>query len=72
MIAEVLDVMVTLAQEGMTMICVTHEMGFARKVADRVVFMDKGEIIEEAPPEDFFGNPKSDRTRLFLSQVLGH
>ena len=72
MIAEVLDVMVTLAQEGMTMMCVTHEMGFARKVADRVVFMDKGEIIEEAPPEDFFGNPKSDRTRLFLSQVLGH
>ncbi|MBP9952169.1 MAG: amino acid ABC transporter ATP-binding protein [Cypionkella sp.] len=72
MIAEVLDVMVTLAQEGMTMVCVTHEMGFARKVADRVIFMDKGEIIEEAPPEDFFGAPKSDRTRLFLSQVLGH
>lgn len=72
MIAEVLDVMVTLAQEGMTMVCVTHEMGFARKVADRVIFMDKGEIIEEAPPEEFFGAPKSDRTRLFLSQVLGH
>ena len=72
MIAEVLDVMVTLAQEGMTMLCVTHEMGFARKVADRVIFMDKGEIIEEAPPEEFFGQPKSDRTRLFLSQVLGH
>ena len=72
MIAEVLDVMVTLAQEGMTMVCVTHEMGFARKVADRVIFMDKGEIIEEAPPEDFFGAPKSERTRLFLSQVLGH
>ncbi|MEI2684956.1 MAG: amino acid ABC transporter ATP-binding protein [Cypionkella sp.] len=72
MIAEVLDVMVTLALEGMTMVCVTHEMGFARKVADRVIFMDKGEIIEEAPPEDFFGAPKSDRTRLFLSQVLGH
>ncbi|GGW41676.1 arginine ABC transporter ATP-binding protein [Gemmobacter lanyuensis] len=72
MIAEVLDVMVTLAQEGMTMVCVTHEMGFARKVADRVIFMDKGEIIEEAPPEEFFGQPKSDRTRLFLSQVLGH
>ena len=72
MIAEVLDVMVTLAQEGMTMVCVTHEMGFARKVADRVIFMDKGEIIEEAPPEDFFNSPKSDRTRLFLSQVLGH
>ena len=72
MIAEVLDVMVTLALEGMTMVCVTHEMGFARKVADRVIFMDMGEIIEEAPPEDFFGAPKSDRTRLFLSQVLGH
>ena len=72
MIAEVLDVMVTLALEGMTMVCVTHEMGFARKVADRVIFMDKGEIIEEASPEDFFGAPKSDRTRLFLSQVLGH
>ena len=72
MIAEVLDVMVTLAQEGMTMVCVTHEMGFARKVADRVIFMDKGEIIEEAPPENFFGAPKSERTRLFLSQVLGH
>ena len=72
MIAEVLDVMVTLAQEGMTMVCVTHEMGFARKVADRVIFMDKGEIIEEAAPEDFFSAPKSDRTRLFLSQVLGH
>lgn len=72
MIAEVLDVMVTLAQEGMTMVCVTHEMGFARKVADRVIFMDKGEIIEEAPPEEFFAHPRSNRTRLFLSQVLGH
>jgi general L-amino acid transport system ATP-binding protein len=72
MIAEVLDVMVTLAQEGMTMVCVTHEMGFARKVADRVIFMDKGEIVEEAAPEAFFTAPKSDRTRLFLSQVLGH
>ncbi|WP_333814759.1 amino acid ABC transporter ATP-binding protein [Tabrizicola sp.] len=72
MIAEVLDVMVTLAQEGMTMVCVTHEMGFARKVADRVIFMDKGEIVEEAAPEDFFTAPKSERTRLFLSQVLGH
>jgi len=72
MIAEVLDVMVTLAQEGMTMICVTHEMNIARKVADRVVFMDNGEIIEEAPSEEFFGNPKSDWTRLFLSLVLGH
>ncbi len=72
MIAEVLDVMVTLAQEGMTMVCVTHEMGFARKVADRVIFMDKGEIIEEAPPETFFSHPRNERTRLFLSQVLGH
>ncbi len=72
MIAEVLDVMVTLAQEGMTMVCVTHEMGFARKVADRVIFMDKGEIVEEAAPEAFFTAPKSERTRLFLSQVLGH
>ena len=72
MIAEVLDVMVALANEGMTMICVTHEMGFARKVADRVIFMDKGEIVEEAPPETFFGRPQNERTKLFLSQVLGH
>ena len=72
MIAEVLDVMVTLAQEGMTMVCVTHEMGFARKVASRVIFMDKGEIVEEAPPETFFTAPKSERTRAFLAQVLGH
>jgi len=72
MIAEVLDVMVTLAQEGMTMVCVTHEMGFARKVADRVIFMDNGEIVEEADPETFFTQPKNERTRLFLSQVLGH
>lgn len=72
MIAEVLDVMVTLAQEGMTMICVTHEMGFARKVADRVIFMDKGEIVEEGPPDSFFSNPRNERTKLFLSQVLGH
>mgnify|MGYP001459950188 FL=1 len=72
MIAEVLDVMVTLAQEGMTMVCVTHEMGFARKVANRVIFMDKGEIVEEAAPEAFFTAPRSERTRLFLSQVLGH
>jgi ABC-type polar amino acid transport system ATPase subunit len=70
MIKEVLDVMVELAQEGMTMICVTHEMGFARQVADRVVFMDQGEIVEQAPPEQFFGNPRYDRTRLFLSQIL--
>ena len=72
MIAEVLDVMVTLANEGMTMVCVTHEMGFARKVADRVIFMDKGEIVEEGEPETFFKDPKNDRTKLFLSQVLGH
>ena len=72
MIAGVLDVMIELANEGMTMICVTHEMGFARKVADRVVFMDVGEIVEIADPETFFNNPKSDRAKLFLSQLLGH
>ncbi|MFD1981506.1 amino acid ABC transporter ATP-binding protein [Mesorhizobium newzealandense] len=72
MVSEVLDVMVTLASEGMTMICVTHEMGFARRVADRVVFMDSGEIVEEAPPETFFTTPRNERTRQFLSQVLDH
>jgi general L-amino acid transport system ATP-binding protein len=72
MIKEVLDVMVELAQEGMTMICVTHEMGFARQVADRIVFMDEGEIIEMAAPTEFFNAPKSERTKLFLSQVLVH
>ena len=72
MIGEVLEVMVDLAKEGMTMICVTHEMGFAREVADRVVFMDAGEIIEEADPETFFTQPKHDRCKLFLSQILGH
>ncbi len=72
MISEVLDVMVGLAEEGMTMVCVTHEMGFARQVADRVIFMAEGEIIEQAPPGEFFENPKSDRTRTFLGQVLGH
>jgi ABC-type polar amino acid transport system ATPase subunit len=72
MIAGVLEVMVELAQEGMTMICVTHEMGFARKVADRVVFMDEGEIIEVAPPEEFFNNPRSDRAQAFLGQLLAH
>ncbi len=72
MIKEVLDVMITLAEEGMTMICVTHEMGFARKVANRVIFMDGGEIIEENDPENFFTNPQSDRTKLFLSQILDH
>jgi general L-amino acid transport system ATP-binding protein len=72
MIKEVLDVMIGLAEDGMTMICVTHEMGFARTVADRMIFMDYGEIVEQAPPEEFFENPKSDRTKLFLSQILGH
>jgi len=70
MIKEVLDVMTELAEEGMTMVCVTHEMGFARTVADRVIFMDAGEIIEEAPPQEFFTNPTYDRTQLFLSQIL--
>jgi len=72
MISEVLDVMIDLAREGMTMICVTHEMGFARSVADNVVFMDEGEIVETGPPTTFFDNPKSDRTRLFLEQILTH
>ncbi len=70
MIKEVLDVMVELADEGMTMLCVTHEMGFAKRVADRVIFMDAGEIIEENNPHDFFDNPQSERTQLFLSQIL--
>jgi general L-amino acid transport system ATP-binding protein len=70
MIKEVLDVMVELAEDGMTMLVVTHEMGFARQVADRVIFMDAGEIVEEAPPADFFRNPRHARTRLFLSQIL--
>ena len=71
MVKEVLDVMVELAeQSGMTMLCVTHEMGFARKVANRVIFMDQGEIIEQNKPEAFFDNPQSDRTKLFLSQIL--
>jgi general L-amino acid transport system ATP-binding protein len=72
MIAGVLDVMIELAEGGMTMIVVTHEMGFARKVADRVVFMDMGEIVEVADPESFFNSPKTDRSKLFLSQLLGH
>jgi glutamate/aspartate transport system ATP-binding protein len=72
MIQEVLDVMVALAKDGMTMIVVTHEMGFARKVAHRVVFMDKGEIVENAPTADFFENPGSERARLFLSKILQH
>ncbi|MEE4164493.1 MAG: amino acid ABC transporter ATP-binding protein [Desulfocapsaceae bacterium] len=70
MIKEVLDVMVALAEEKITMICVTHEMGFARTVADRVIFMDEGEIVEESEPEQFFTNPQYDRTRAFLSQIL--
>jgi general L-amino acid transport system ATP-binding protein len=72
MIKEVLDVMIELAEEGMTMLCVTHEMGFAKTVADRVIFMDQGQIIEENAPEPFFNNPQSERTQLFLSQILGH
>jgi general L-amino acid transport system ATP-binding protein len=72
MIKEVLDVMIELARDGMTMVCVTHEMGFARTVADTMVFMDKGEIVERGPPAEFFANPKSDRTKLFLSQILAH
>ena len=72
MIKEVLDVMVALAEEGMTMVVVTHEMGFARQVANQMIFMDHGEIVEIAPPSSFFTTPKSDRTRLFLSQILGH
>ncbi|AGT08768.1 glutamate/aspartate transport system, ATP-binding protein [Paracoccus aminophilus JCM 7686] len=72
MINEVLDVMVELAREGMTMMVVTHEMGFARKVADRVIFMDRGEIIEDADKSDFFGTPRSERAQLFLSKILGH
>ena len=72
MISEVLDVMVSLAEEGMTMICVTHEMGFARRVADRVIFMDQGEIVEQNDPIEFFENPENERTQLFLSQILQH
>ncbi|MEZ5850682.1 MAG: amino acid ABC transporter ATP-binding protein [Hyphomicrobiaceae bacterium] len=72
MIKEVLDVMIELAESGMTMLCVTHEMGFARSVADRVIFMDKGEIVEQGPPSTFFANPREERTKLFLSQILNH
>ncbi len=72
MVSEVLETMTSLARDGMTMVCVTHEMGFARAVADRVIFMDFGEIIEEAPPTTFFENPRHDRTKLFLSQILQH
>jgi general L-amino acid transport system ATP-binding protein len=72
MIKEVLDVMVDLAEEGMTMLVVTHEMGFARQVANRVIFMDAGQIIEQNAPEEFFNHPQHERTKLFLSQILGH
>ena len=72
MINEVLDVMVQLAQEGMTMMCVTHEMGFARKVANRVIFMDRGAIVEDAAKEDFFGQPRSERAQAFLAKILNH
>ncbi|MGR3378035.1 amino acid ABC transporter ATP-binding protein [Salipiger abyssi] len=72
MIKEVLDTMVSLAEEGMTMICVTHEMGFAQAVANRVIFMDAGQIVEQNEPKEFFNNPQHERTKLFLSQILGH
>jgi len=72
MISEVLDVMVELAEDGMTMICVTHEMGFAKKVADRVIFMDAGQIVEQNNPQEFFDNPQNERTQEFLSQIIGH
>ena len=72
MIKEVLDTMVQLAEDGMTMLVVTHEMGFAREVANRVIFMDEGQIIEQNEPAEFFDNPQNDRTKLFLSQILGH
>jgi general L-amino acid transport system ATP-binding protein len=72
MIKEVLDTMIELAEEGMTMLCVTHEMGFAQAVANRVVFMDKGQIVEQNEPREFFNNPQSERTKAFLSQILGH
>ncbi len=72
MIKEVLDTMIELAETGMTMLCVTHEMGFAQAVADRVIFMDQGQIVEQNAPTEFFNNPQSERTKLFLSQILGH
>jgi ABC-type polar amino acid transport system ATPase subunit len=72
MISEVLDTMIGLAEDGMTMICVTHEMGFARKVADQMIFMDEGEIVEQSTPELFFNNPEQERTRQFLGQILQH
>jgi ABC-type polar amino acid transport system ATPase subunit len=72
MVKEVLDTMIELAHGGMTMLVVTHEMGFARSVADRVIFMDQGEIVEQGTPGEFFAHPKSERTKLFLSQILNH
>jgi general L-amino acid transport system ATP-binding protein len=72
MIKEVLDTMIELAETGMTMLCVTHEMGFAKTVADRVIFMDEGQIVEENEPKKFFTKPKHERTKLFLSQILAH
>ena len=72
MVKEVLDTMIGLAEEGMTMICVTHEMGFARQVADRVIFMASGAIVEEAPPAEFFANPRQERTRQFLGEIHRH
>ena len=72
MVKEVLDTMIGLAEDGMTMLCVTHEMGFARQVADRVIFMDRGEIVEDAKKEDFFGSPRSERAQTFLSKILQH
>ena len=72
MIKEVLDTMVSLANEGMSMICVTHELNFAKRVANRIIFMDEGRIVEEQPPKDFFANPRTDRAKLFLSQILDH
>jgi general L-amino acid transport system ATP-binding protein len=72
MIKEVLDVMIELAGQGMTMLCVTHEMGFAKAVADRVIFMDQGQIVEQGPPREFFAQPKSERTRDFLAKIIGH
>jgi general L-amino acid transport system ATP-binding protein len=72
MIKEVLDTMIQLAEEGMTMLCVTHEMGFARQVANRIIFMDEGQIVEQNEPEEFFNKPERNRTKLFLSQILGH
>jgi general L-amino acid transport system ATP-binding protein len=72
MIKEVLDVIIELADQGMTMVCVTHEMGFAKSVADRVIFMDHGQIVEQNSPDEFFSNPKNERTRDFLSKILSH